>query len=128
MPPLTRADATSTHRSGHVRKKSPPVPRKRGPSNAGDQANKRQKQKHQDDPEELPTDDEDDDDDDDYEESKEPKATTKPGGGKEEGGKKEAAKKKPATKRVKKPRYASPPSLSNVTDTQPIFFTGKQLL
>ena len=102
MPPRTRADATSTNRSGHVRKKSPPVPCKRGPSNAGDQVNKRQKQKHQDAPDELTPDDDDD-------EPEESKTTTKPRGGKEEGGKKEARKKKTATKRVKKPRCAPPP-------------------
>ena len=103
MPPHACANTMSTNCSGHVRKKSPPVPHKCGPSNAGDQANKCQKQKHQDAPDELTPDDDDND-----KEPEESKATTKPGGGKEEGGKKEARKKKPATKRVKKPRYAPP--------------------
>ena len=102
MPPRTHADAMSTNCSDHVHKKLPPVPCKCSPSNAGDQANKHQKQKHQDAPDEL-TPDGDNDDDEEHEESK---ATTKPRGGKEEGGKKEARKKKLVTKRVKKPRYA----------------------
>ena len=116
MPPRTRADATSTNCSGHVRKKSPPVPRKHGPSNTGDQANKRQKQKHQDAPDKLTPDDNDND-----KEPEELKATTKPGEGKEEGGKKEAGKKKPATKRVKKPRYAPPYPPCRTLLTQPFF-------
>ena len=122
MPPRTRADATSTNRSGHVRKKSPPVPRKSGPSNAGDQANKRQKQKHQDAPNELTPDDDDDD-----EEPKESKATTKPGGGKEEGRKEEAGKKKPAMKRVKKPRYAPPYPPRRMLLTQPFFLQENKI-
>ena len=88
MPPRTCANTTSTNCSGHVCKKSPPVPRKCSPLNTGDQANKHQRQKHQDAPNELTPDDNDND-----EEPEELKATTKPGGGKEEGGKKEAGKK-----------------------------------
>ena len=116
MPPRTRADATSTNRSGHIHKKSPPVPRKRSPLNASDQANKHQKQKHQDTPDELTPDGDDDD-----EEPKELKATMKPRGGKEEGGKKEAGKKKLAMKRVKKPRYTPPYPPHQTLLTQPFF-------
>ena len=116
MPSCTRTDATSTNHSGHVRKKSPPVPCKRGPSNAGDQVNKRQKQKHQDAPDKLTP-----DDDNDNEEPEESKVMTKPGGGKEEGGKKEAGKKKLAMKRVKKPRYAPPYPPHRTLLTQPFF-------
>jgi hypothetical protein len=49
MPPRTRGD-DKTSRSGHVHAHTPV--RKRGPSNAGDQASKRQK-KHQEDPDET---------------------------------------------------------------------------
>ena len=49
MPPRTRADDKAS-RSGHIRAHMPV--RKRGPSNAGDQASKRQK-KHQDDPDDV---------------------------------------------------------------------------
>ena len=103
MLPCTHANAMSTNCSGHVHKKLPPVPRKCALSNTGDQANKCQKQKHQDAPDKLTPNDEDDG------EPEESKTTTKPRGGKEEGGKKKAGKKKTATKRVKKPRCAPPP-------------------
>ena len=85
MPPQTRGDDKAS-RSGHVRAHTPV--RKRGPSNAGDQASKRQK-KHQDDPEGLA----------------QPETTDEVAKGTKTGKKGKGGKEAKA-KRGKKPRYA----------------------
>jgi hypothetical protein len=94
MPPRTRADDKAS-RSGHVRAHTPA--RKRGPSNAGDQASKRQK-KHQEDPDDTPA---------------QPEATQEATRGMKTG-KKRGGK----TKKGKKARYAPYPRRSRTIDNR----------
>ena len=98
MPPRTRSGTTtkSTNRSGRVRGTSPT--RKRGPSNAGDQASKRQKKQPGPD---------------------EPDATQGEGTGEEEKTKKGGKRSK-----VRTPTMSSPPSLTDPARFRPI--AGKQ--